>query len=392
LPAKGLAVGETRRATLAVDEALIARFADLSGDHNPIHVDRAAAGAFGYPRQVAHGAILMALVSKVIGMELPGPGALWMGQTVQWLHPVFAGDSIELVVTVEALAAGADLVTLGMAAANQRGETVMKGSATVKVTDQVAARPLASAVTRTALVTVASRGIGAAIARRLAAQGIAVGVNYYKSSADADEVVRAIETGGGRAVAIGADVGDAREAPQAVARLARAFGRVDVVVHGASPPVPALGVEQLGYADAERYHRVYVGGALALVGATLPAMIEAGFGRFIVLGTSYMFGAPPPGMGAYVSAKHAVWGLVRSLSVELGRHGITANMVSPGMTVTDLTAEVPLRLKEVEARRNPMRRLATPSDAADVVAFLASDAAGYVNGQNIPVTGGPAGG
>lgn len=94
-------------------------------------------------------------------------------------------------------------------------------------------------------------------------------------------------------------------------------------------------------------------------------------------------------MGAYVAAKEALWGLTKGMAAELGPSGITTNMVSPGVTVTDLTAFVPARAKEVAARTSPMRRLATSQDTAELVAFLASTAAGFINGSNLPVTGGP---
>ena len=168
-----------------------------------------------------------------------------------------------------------------------------------------------------------------------------------------------------------------------------AFGRIDVVVHGASPSVPPVGVLDLAYADIERYYKVYVGGALTLLARTVPRMTEHRFGRFIFMGTSFLFGVPPDGMAAYVAGKESLWGLVKALAGELGPKGITCNMVSPGVTVTDLTADLPARLKELHARKSPVRRLATTADSAAVVAFLASEAGGYVNGVNMPVTGGP---
>jgi NAD(P)-dependent dehydrogenase (short-subunit alcohol dehydrogenase family) len=181
--------------------------------------------------------------------------------------------------------------------------------------------------------------------------------------------------------------------PEAAATLARAveerFGRLDVVVHGATPPVLACATDSLTYARLEPFLQTYVGGALSLVGAAAPGMRGRGFGRFVFLGTSYLFGSPPLHMAAYLTAKHALWGLVRSLAVELGPHGITTNMVSPALTVTDLTADVPLRIKEVAARTNPLRRLPLGEDTAELVSFLARPEAGYLNGVNLPLAGGP---
>lgn len=162
-----------------------------------------------------------------------------------------------------------------------------------------------------------------------------------------------------------------------------------MVVHCATPPLPKRAVAQLTRDDPTPYRRTSVEAAVDLVRALSPGMRERGFGRFIFVGTSAMFGLATTGWSTYLIAKHALYGLVRRLAVELGPTGITTNMISPGMMVTDLTAEVPARAKVVEAHRSPLPRLAAVDDAAELVTFLASDAAAYLNGANIPLTGGP---
>jgi 3-oxoacyl-[acyl-carrier protein] reductase len=99
-------------------------------------------------------------------------------------------------------------------------------------------------------------------------------------------------------------------------------------------------------------------------------------------------GTPPPSMYAYVTAKEALWGLTKSLSVEYGKYGVTANMVSPSMMLTDMTSEIPNALKKAEAESNPIKRLVEPDEVAKTVAFLCSENASFINGTNIPLTGG----
>lgn len=368
---------------------MIERFAEFSGDWNPIHTDLKEARAYGHPRQVAHGAILVALISRVIGTEVPGPGAVWMGQSVEWLSPVYVGDEIELTVEIESISKGTGILFLRMAAVNQQGTAVMTGEAKVKMTEKTPWSEAPATTDRVALVTGGARGIGAEVARTLAASGMTVAINYRASHAGAKSVVSEIESTGGRALAFAGDIGDGDEAGRVIDSVFEAFGRIDVVVHGASPSVPPVRVLDLAYADIERYYKVYVGGALTLLARTVPRMTEQRFGRFIFMGTSFLFGVPPDGMAAYVAGKESLWGLVKALAGELGPKGITCNMVSPGVTVTDLTADLPARLKELHARKSPVRRLATTADSAAVIALLASEAGGYVNGVNMPVTGGP---
>lgn len=383
-------IGQTFRTKLRIDETMVQNFAEFSGDRNPIHIDAEEARSYGYPRPVAHGAILITLLSRLIGMEVPGSGALWLSHSVDWMNPVFVGDEIELTVSVEKISVGAGILFLAAVATNREGKTVMKGAAKVKVRERLT-RPNQNPgnTKRVALVTGGSRGIGAAIARRLAAAGMMVAINCNKSAEAAQQVVEEISAAGGSAEVFAADLSDSSAASRMVQDIAYSLGRLDVVVHGASPTIPVVNLSDLTYADFERYLRIYLGGAVSLVAGAQPAMTERKFGRFIFLGTAAMFGTPPVGWAAYVAAKQALWGFVKCLATELGPTNITTNMVSPGMTVTDLTAEIPARVKEVEARKNPMRRLATADDTAEVVAFLASDVAGYVNGANIPVVGGP---
>ena len=118
-------------------------------------------------------------------------------------------------------------------------------------------------------------------------------------------------------------------------------------------------------------------------------MKDNSFGRIVFIGTSYLFGEPPLGTIAYVSAKEALWGYTKVLATDIARYGVTVNMVSPSLTITDLSENVPLRVKELQAFKNPTRRLSTTRDAANQVSYVCSEFSSYTNGINIPVTGGP---
>lgn len=389
-PQNPFETGRIFREKLHFTLELVERFAEFSGDRNPIHVNPAEAREYGFAAQVAHGAILVNLVSKVVGMEIPGPGALWMGQSIEWLHPVFVNDTIELTVKVERSSRAAGILFLEMSAENQSGKQVMKGSAKVKVMEKLSSlKPMQTGGRRVALVTGGSRGIGAEIAKQLAASGLDVAIVYKSSKEEALGLVEKIRASNSRGEAFEADVTDERALNRMLDAALRKFGHIDVVVHGASPAVPALGLTELGYEQFDSYFKAYVGAGLALMKGTCPGMFERRFGRFIFLGTSYLFGTPPAGMAAYVSAKEALLGLAKSMAVELGPKGVTCNMISPSMTVTDLTAGISPRTMELEARKSAVRRLATAEDAAQLAVFLASEGAGYLNGVNFPLMGSP---
>lgn len=376
---------------VALTPELVEAFAVFSGDRNPLHLKPDAALAFGYAHPVAHGAIQSAIVSKLIGMKVPGPGAVWMSQSMEWLRPAFVGETLRVEAEIESLSAGAEVMSLLLRASNSKGEKLMQGCARVKIAAQVAGKNDSSMekAVRVALVTGGSRGIGAAAARALAKAGHHLAIAYKSDQQRACALKRELEQHGVEAACFGADLMEEQSGAALVRQVEERFGRLDILVHAATQPLPGGGVLETTAEDLQRCLRMQAGASLELAQSAAAGMAERGYGRMIFLGTSYLFGQPPQKLSAYVTAKQALWGLVRCLAGELGPKQITVNMVSPGMTVTDLTSDIPQRIKEVEARKVPLRRLAVPDDTAGMVAFLASDEAAYINGQNLPLTGGP---
>jgi 3-oxoacyl-[acyl-carrier protein] reductase len=238
---------------------------------------------------------------------------------------------------------------------------------------------------KVALVTGASRGIGAAIAERLARDGFAVIVNYSGSTAAAEAVVGRIEAAGGRAISAQADVSD----PAAVARIfdaaEAAFGGVDVVVNNAG--IMALSrIADAEDADFDRQIAVNLKGTFNTLREAAKRLREGG--RIVNFSTSVV-GLKLESYGIYVATKAAVEALTAVLSKELRGRSITVNAVAPGPTATDLflTGKSP-ELIERMAKMNPMERLGTPEDIAAAVAFLAGPDGGWINGQVLRANGG----
>ena len=384
-----IAVGDEIRVLHLFTADEVAEFARLSGDVNPLHVDPAFARAAGMGRPVVHGMLSAARVSAIVGTRLPGPGALWFQQQFEFVSPVFVGDEIEFALRVEHKSVATRTVTIQIEARNQNGAIVLKGRGTVMLVErQQTATTLDAGA---ALITGSSRGIGAAIARRLAADGRPVIVNYRSMRDAAEAVVDSIDKSGGRAVAIQADVTD----PAAVADLVRKSRAelntpIGILVNSASAPLPNAGFLESDWRTFEEQYRVQVGGAVLCAREVLPGMVERGFGRIVNIGSTASWGAPPANASAYVAAKSALAALTRALAVEFGPKGVCVNMVSPSMVETDLIAHLPERVRKAVALQAPIRRLATPDDVANVVAMLCSPSAAAVTGVDIPVAGGSA--
>ncbi len=238
---------------------------------------------------------------------------------------------------------------------------------------------------RTILVTGASRGIGAAIARALAAQGAAVGVNYQASEGPAQALVAGIEKAGGRAVALQADARDRAQVEAMAAQLAGAFGPITDLVINASIRFPMTPFLQYPWEAFEAKLLGEMGAAFHACRAVAPGMAERGGGAIVAI-TSGLARHPGGGFCAHSTAKAALEGFVRALAFELGPLGIRVNAVAPGLTLTDATAGLPENAKAAAALHTPLRRNGAPEDVAEAVVGLLGT--GFVTGATLPVNGG----
>jgi 3-oxoacyl-[acyl-carrier protein] reductase len=235
-----------------------------------------------------------------------------------------------------------------------------------------------------ALVTGASRGLGAVIARRLAADGLAVAVNYHSEQVGAEKVVADIRAAGGTAEAFAADVTDEAQTADLVARVGAALGPVEVLVANATGPQPSIPIEDLTWQAHLDQLLFFVKSPTLLVQAVLPGMRSRGSGRVIQIGSDIV-DRKLPGMSAYIAAKGAQHAMTQAWARELGPYGITVNVVAPGWIPVERHAGIDEAgyLAEV-----PLGRMGTPGDVAAAVSFLASGGGAFVTGQRVTVNGG----
>lgn len=240
---------------------------------------------------------------------------------------------------------------------------------------------------KVAVVTGASKGIGAAIARALAAEGAAVVVNYASSKAGADVVVEAIGKAGGKAVAVHGDVSKPGEADALVAAAVKAFGRLDVLVNNAG----VYDMKPLEAIDEEHYRRIFDVNVLGLLLATKAASPHLGEGSSVINISSVVSTLHPPGSAVYTGTKGAVDSITGVLANELGSRKIRVNAINPGLVETEGTHTAGFIGSDFEAgavAQTPLGRLGQPDDIARVAVFLASDDSRWLTGDNIIASGG----
>ena len=238
-----------------------------------------------------------------------------------------------------------------------------------------------------ALVTGASKGIGAASAIALGKNGANVAVNYYSSPDKAKAVVETIEECGSKAVAVKANIFDEMESRQMVKSVEEQLGNIDILVINAGPSFKVAPFMEQTWDDFETKILKEVKGSYWTIQSVLPSMIERKSGSIIII-SSTSSRRPSWGFSTHTTAKSALDGLAKSLAFELGPVGIRVNIVAPGLTETDATAHIPAEQKQIIAGFTPLRRNGLPDDVAGAVLFYASDASKFITGNYTPVNGG----
>ncbi|KAB2917362.1 MAG: SDR family oxidoreductase [Hyphomicrobiaceae bacterium] len=391
-----LKLGQTETLSRRITAEDVAAFARLSGDHNALHVDEEFAARTEFAQRVVHGFLHASLLSTLVGTKLPGRGALYVSQSIEFTRPVFIGDTVEARATVQKIDADTRLVTLGTEITKGDGTCVLKGTALVKVlrlaeeeprrVNRLSPPPGRLLEGRTALVTGASRGIGRAIARRFAEQGATVLVNYHRSASAAESLEKEITDAGGACRLVRADLTNQDEVCQ-LAASATAGGDLDILVHNAGPRIKSAAFAELAWQDLAAAYEQIVGSTFRVTQALLPTL-KRSRGKIITILTSAALGRTSFNWLPYVAAKSALHAMSKNLAQEFGPQGITVNMISPSMVETDLVASVPDRVRQALISRTPLRRLATVEDVANAALMLASPYASFITGDNLLVTGG----
>ena len=366
----------------------------MTGDNNPLHVDRTYAETTAFKDIVVHGMLGASFISTVIGTKLPGTGALWVSQNMEFLLPVRLGDTLTISATVLKKYERERLIELDTRIFNQNQQLILTGIGKVKLL--VVAKPekklVADVRMRVAIVTGGAGGIGKAICKRLASDGYDVVVNYRGQADRAAQIVAEINAatgdGKGRALAVQADIATEAGAQALYQAALNAFGAVTVLVNNASPRINPKPFGSTEWSDVQQQMDVQVKGAFNMTRAVVPEMASRKWGRIVNITSQVLDGSPSVTWTGYAMAKGALQVFSKYMAAELGPLGITVNCVSPGMCETMLIGDIPEKTQLMVARQTPLRRLAKPNDVAAAVSYFISNDANFITGDTIAVNGG----
>ena len=383
-------IGRKESLTHKITQQDIEKFVDLTGDDNKLHVDKSFAAKTSFKKPVVHGMIGASFISTIIGTKLPGDGALWFSQTLEFLLPVRIGDIITVTAIVVKKYDREKIIELKVEIVNQNRQLVTRGISKVKVIEQnlVEEEIISSKQKRkTALVLGATGGIGHATCLQLAKDGCNVIIHYNSNKSKAisirDEVIKLDR----KAIIMQADINDNKSIDDLIDFSLRKFSSVDIYVNCAASAIPPIKVMDLLWSDFQHQIEININVNLQLAKKILPGMIANKFGKIITIGTVYT-DKPSINLIHYTTAKAALEGFTKSLALEVAPKGVNVNMVSPSVISTELTADIPEKIKLITASQTPLRRLATPSDVAGAISFLAGEKANFLSGENIRLNGG----
>jgi 3-oxoacyl-[acyl-carrier protein] reductase len=239
---------------------------------------------------------------------------------------------------------------------------------------------------KVALVTGGSRGIGASISRQLAGQGAAVAINYNKSAAEAEALVREISAAGGRAIAVQGDVRLPEDTERIAQQAVDGLGRLDVLVNNAGFNRDTL-ILRMSLEDWDEVMELNLRAVFLCTKAVLRQMMKQRWGRIINIGSVSGL-AGNAGQANYAAAKSGLIGFTRAVAREMGSRSITSNLIAPGLVITELTKDIRPEIVQGVKQRLLIDRMGTPEDISAMVVYLASEESGYVTGQVFAVDGG----
>jgi 3-oxoacyl-[acyl-carrier protein] reductase len=386
-----LKVGDKAELRHLITQDDINRFVELTGDDNKLHINAEYAKKTSFKKPVVHGMLGASFISTIIGTKIPGDGALWYSQSIEFLLPVRVGDEITVKAEILKKIDSSRSIELQTDIFNQHKQKVTSGIANVKIIDQQIynEEKIEGIIqNKNALVIGGTGGIGQATCIELAKNGYNLAIHYNTNIEAAKQLFEQLLEFGVNACVVCGDTTSFENAENIINQANRKLGQINLLVNCSTLKLPNIKFDKLVWADIENHININVKSNFYLAQLLIPSFKAAKYGKFIFITSQVTENVPPVEWSFYTIAKYALNGFAKSLAVELAPFNIKVNLISPGMTETELVADIPERSKMLLSAKTPLRRLAKPEDIANAIAFLASDKADYITGETLRINGG----
>lgn len=383
-------IGDKAEVIHTITESDISKFVDLTGDDNKLHVNKDFARRTELKKPVVHGMLGASFISTLIGTKLPGDGALWFSQTLEFLKPVRVGDTISVLAEVISKNDKAKVIELKTEIYNQNKQIVTSGISKIKVveikTNEVD-NILIVEREKVALIIGASGGVGKATAIKLANDGFDLILHYNSNNNIVLQLAEEIKKLGRKVTIIKADLLISYEIKSLIDKLNRDHTNLSAFVNCSTVKIPNIKFQDLAWEEMQRHIDINIRSNFFLLKEILKIFEKNKYGKVVLLSTLYTEIYPSEWLH-YITSKSALNGFAKALAIEYASKKININLISPGMMDTDLVSEVSEKTKLLTEAKTPLKRLCTTNDVANAILFLVSSNSDFITGETIRINGG----
>jgi 3-oxoacyl-[acyl-carrier protein] reductase len=383
-------IGDKAEVVHTITDNDISKFVELTGDDNKLHVNKEFASKTEFKKPVVHGMLGASFISTLIGTKLPGDGALWFSQTLEFLKPVRVGDTIKVLAEVISKNDKSNVIELKTDIINQNKQLVTTGISKIKVVnvfEEKIENNRAIEIDQLALIVGASGGVGKATAIKLANDGFDLILHYNSNESVISEIVKEISKIGRKASVIKADLLNTIESENLINRLLRDHRNLTAYVNCSTLKIPNVKFQDLNWEEMQRHFDINIKSNFFMLKEILSLLESNKYGKVVLLSTLYTE-LYPSELLHYNTAKSALNGFAKTLAMEFASKKININLVSPSMMDTDLISEVPTKSKLLTEAKTPLKRLCTTDDVANAISFLVSNNSNFITGETIRINGG----
>ncbi len=383
-------IGDTKTIYHKITQNDIDRFVELSGDNNKLHTDSEYARKTIFKKPVVHGMIGASFISTIIGTKLPGDGALWYSQTIDFLLPVRVGDELKIEASVLKKIDRLNSIELKTIIYNQYKQIVTSGIAKVKIienTDTEKENKI-EINEKVVLIVGATGGIGFETAKILAKENYNLILHYYSNKTKALSLKKELEELTKKKIIIlKADILNKTDIKNLITEIKRNFNYLTAFVNASTLHFGNVKFNSLEWKDISSQINISIKASFMLMKEIVPLMENNKYGKVIFITTQYIEQIATE-LLHYITAKSALNGFAKALAIELAPKGIRVNLVSPGMTDTELIADIPEKVKLITKAKTPLKNIAKPQDVANSISFLISEKSDFLTGETIRINGG----